>query len=99
MFKGWFIGDFEPTICKTQDVEVGVKDYKAGEYEPYHYHKVATEYTVIIEGKVEMNGKCYSTGDIIRIMPYEITDFKAITKTKTIVVKIPGAKNDKYTDI
>lgn len=99
MFKGWFIGDFEPSLCKTQDVEVGVKEYKSGEYEPHHYHKIATEFTVIIDGKVEMNGKSYSTGDIIKIMPNEVTDFKAITNTKTVVVKIPGAKNDKYTNI
>ena len=99
MFKGWFIGDFEPTLYKTQDVEVGVKVYAAGEYESHHYHKIATEFTVIIDGKVEMNGKSYSSGDIIRIMPNELTDFKAITNTKTVVVKIPGAKNDKYTNI
>jgi hypothetical protein len=99
MFKGWFIGDFEPSLYKTQDVEVGVKEYEAGEYESHHFHKIATEFTVIIDGKVEMNGKSYSTGDIIRIMPNEITDFKAITNTKTVVVKIPGAKNDKCTNI
>ena len=99
MFKGWFIGDFEPSLYKTQDVEVGVKEYKAGEYEPQHYHKIATEFTVIIEGEVEMNGKSYSTGDVIKIMPNEMTDFKAIKNTKTVVVKIPGAKNDKYTNI
>jgi quercetin dioxygenase-like cupin family protein len=99
MFKGWFIGDFEPSLYKTQVVEVGVKEYKAGEYEPQHYHKIATEFTVIIEGEVEMNGKSYSTGDVIKIMPNEMTDFKAIKNTKTVVVKIPGAKNDKYTNI
>lgn len=99
MFKGWFIGDFEPSLYKTQDVEVGIKEYEAGEYESHHYHKIATEFTVIIDGKVEMNGESYSTGDIIRIMPNEITDFKAITNTKTVVVKIPGAINDKYTNL
>jgi quercetin dioxygenase-like cupin family protein len=99
MIKGWFIGDFEPSIFKTQDVEVGVKEYKAGEYESPHYHKIATEFTVIIDGKVEMNGKTFLTGDIIKILPNEITDFKAILDTKTVVVKIPGATNDKYSNI
>ena len=99
MVRGWFIGDFEPSLYKTRDMEIGVKDYKAGEYEQQHYHKIATEFTVIIDGEVEMNGNIYSTGDVIRIMPNEITDFKAIRNTKTVVVKIPGAKNDKYTNI
>lgn len=97
MFKGWFIGDFEPTLFKTQDVEIGVKIYEQGEYEPSHFHKVAIEFTVILEGSVEMNGNFFEKGQIIKISPNEATDFKALTKVKTVVVKIPGAVNDKYT--
>lgn len=26
MFKGWFIGNFEPSLFKTNDVEVGIKN-------------------------------------------------------------------------
>jgi hypothetical protein len=96
MFKGWFIGDFEPTLFKTQDVEVGVKLYVEGEYEPAHFHKVATEFTVILDGKVEMNGKIFESGQIIKISPNEATDFRALSIVKTLVVKIPGAINDKY---
>jgi hypothetical protein len=98
MFKGWFIGDFEPSLLKTNDVEVGVKIYKEGDYEPSHYHKIATEFTVILDGSVEMNGKKYETGSIIKILPNESTDFKALTNVKTVVVKIPGASNDKYSN-
>jgi hypothetical protein len=32
MVKGWFVGNFEPTVIKTNDVEVAVKKYKAGDY-------------------------------------------------------------------
>ncbi|WP_262410630.1 hypothetical protein [Flavobacterium johnsoniae] len=28
MFKGWFIGNFEPSLYKTNEVEVGVKNIK-----------------------------------------------------------------------
>ena len=38
----------------------------------------------------------YKEGDIIVIEPYQGTDFKAITDAKNIVVKYPGATNDKY---
>ena len=99
MFKGWFIGDFEPSLFKTNDVEVGVKIYNEGDYEPSHYHKVATEFTVIIDGRVEMNGIKYESGSIIKILPNESTDFKSLTNVKTVVVKIPCASNDKYSDI
>lgn len=96
MIKGWFVGNFNPTLYKTNEVEVAVKTYKAGDFEEKHYHKIATEITVIIEGIVEMNGIIYKKGDIILLDPYEATDFLAVTDCVTTVVKIPGANNDKY---
>ena len=96
MIKGWFIGDFAPTLWKTNDVEVAVKHYKAGDAETAHFHKIATEFTVITAGTVEMNGVQYQAGDIVVIERGEVTDFRAITDVTTTVVKIPGAANDKY---
>ena len=96
MIGGWFIGNFTPSLYKTNDVEVAVKSYKAGEKEAAHYHKIATEYTVIIKGSVKMNGEEYNEGSILTIRPMESTDFHAITDVITAVVKIPGASNDKY---
>jgi len=96
MFKGWFIGNFEPSLYKTNDVEVGIKKYKKGEFENSHFHKIATEFTVIISGIVEMNGIQYSENDIIKIVPRVPTNFKALTEVITVVVKLPGANNDKY---
>ena len=34
MIGGWFIGNFNPSLYKTNDVEVAVKSYKAGEKRP-----------------------------------------------------------------
>jgi hypothetical protein len=96
MTKGWFIGNFEPTLFNTEAVEVAVKEYVAGFREEWHYHKIATEFTVIVSGEVEMNGTIYSKGDIVKVCPGEGTDFHAITQVVTVVVKIPGATNDKY---
>ena len=94
--KGWFVGNFEPTLYKTNDVEVAVKEYKAGDFEGKHFHKIATEITVVISGVVLMNGIEYKAGDIIIIEPNEVADFKALTNSKNVVVKLPGANNDKY---
>jgi quercetin dioxygenase-like cupin family protein len=97
MVKGWFIGNFDPTLLKTNDCEVAVKHYKKGDYEEAHYHKVATEYTVIISGRVKMNGIEYQAGDIIVMEPNESTDFEVLADgTVNVVVKIPGANDDKY---
>lgn len=96
MVKGWFVGNFNPTVLSTNDVEVAVKKYKAGDYESSHYHKIATEITVITDGQVRMNGVTYSSGAIIVIEPNQATDFLALTDVTTTVVKYPGANNDKY---
>jgi quercetin dioxygenase-like cupin family protein len=96
MVKGWFIGNFEPTLLRTNAVEVAVKTYAKGDYEKPHYHKIATEYTVVVSGRVTMNGIEYATGDIIVMEPGESTDFMAEEETTSVVVKIPGANGDKY---
>lgn len=96
MKSGWFIGDFNPSLVKTRDVEVAVKKYQKGDCEERHYHKLATEITVITSGRVKMNDIEYRAGDIIIIEPYESTDFKALEDSVNTVVKIPGAKGDKY---
>jgi len=96
MTKGWFVGNFEPTLYKTNDVEVAVKQYKAGACEEWHYHKIATEITVIVSGRVRMNQREFRSGEIIIIEPGEGTDFEVIEDTVTTVVKLPGANNDKY---
>jgi len=95
-FKGWFVGNFDPTLNNTEDFEVAVKRYDAGDYEEKHHHKISTEITVIIEGEVEMNGTKYTKDDIITIQPNESTDFKCITDVVTVVVKTPSVNNDKY---
>jgi quercetin dioxygenase-like cupin family protein len=96
MKKGWFVGDFNPTLIKTQSAEVAVKHYKKGDSEGLHYHKIAIEITVIVSGKVRMNGVEYHPGDIVIINPNEATDFVALEDTVNTVVKIPGVKSDKY---
>ena len=97
MTRGWFIGDFCPSLLRTQDVEIAVKTYQKGDYEEAHYHRIATEYTVIIYGKVKMNGREYGKNDIIIMEPCESTDFECLEDgTVNVVVKIPGVPNDKY---
>jgi hypothetical protein len=94
--RGWFIGNFEPSIFKTNDVEVAYKIYKSGDKEEKHYHKIATEISIITKGKVMMNGVNYTKGDIIIMEPFDVADFSVIEDSESIVVKIPGVNNDKY---
>lgn len=96
MTKGWFVGDFEPSLYQTQACEVAVKRYQKGDSEAKHYHRIATEITVIIEGSVRMFDTVYSAGDIVIVEPGEATGFEALTDAVNAVVKIPGVRNDKY---
>ncbi|MBD3751773.1 MAG: cupin domain-containing protein [Micrococcales bacterium] len=96
MIGGWFVGAFEPAALSTSDVEVAVKRYSAGDKESAHFHKVATEVTLIVEGTVSMMGREWSAGDIVVLSPGEATSFEAITDAINVVVKLPGALNDKY---
>jgi len=59
-------------------------------------HRVATEFTVIVEGSVRMNQQVYGRDQIIEIKPGEATDFEALTDTITVVVKVPAVAGDKY---
>lgn len=96
MTRGWFVGNFSPTMHRTGDVEVAVQHYPAGSVEAAHHHKIATEITLILEGEAEMLGRIFRAGDIVKLWPGTVTGFRAITDVTTVVVKHPGAKNDKY---
>ena len=95
--KGWFMGDFDPSLFQTKDFEISIRKYNKGDSDSGHYHKILTEYTVIISGSVRMNGTVYTEGDIITVFPKEKTDFETLVDgTITTVIKVPSSKNDKY---
>jgi mannose-6-phosphate isomerase-like protein (cupin superfamily) len=96
--KGWFVGNFNPTLIKSDAVEVAVKHYHAGEHETSHHHKIATELTLIVTGRVRMSGEEVGPGEIVKIHPGQSTDFTALTDTTTVVVKMPCVAGDKYPD-
>nr|WP_296474287.1 hypothetical protein [uncultured Acetatifactor sp.] len=96
MVKGWFVGNFDPSLYKTNKCEVAVKSYIKGDFEKKHYHKIATEITVIVKGKVKMFNQVFSEGDMIVVEPGEATSFETLENCINVVVKLPGANNDKY---
>lgn len=94
--KGWIVGDFEPSIIKTDQFEFGLKKYSSGDREDKHYHEVAQEITIAVSGKFEMNGKIIGEGDIILLDRKEPAEFKCLEDGYTAVIKLPSVKNDKY---
>jgi quercetin dioxygenase-like cupin family protein len=96
MVRGWFVGDFEPCIARSMACEVAVKRLAAGDYEEIHHHRVATEITLVVSGRVRMMGKNLEAGDIMLLEPGEATGFAALTDSVCAVVKLPSAHDDKY---
>jgi mannose-6-phosphate isomerase-like protein (cupin superfamily) len=96
MDRGWFIGPFQPTALHTDQFECAVKRYAAGAREARHVHRVATEFTVVVEGRVRMNGVEYGRDAVLTIPPGQSTDFEALTDVTTVVVKTPAVPGDKH---
>lgn len=93
---GWLVGDFNPSLIKTDELEVGIKIIPAGTLGDGHYHKVATEYTIILEGHAIDNDIDYLKGDIITIKPNEKNFTKFVTETTILIIKSKSILNDKY---
>jgi quercetin dioxygenase-like cupin family protein len=96
MVRGWFVGDFEPTVHRSAEVEVAIKAYSAGETEGRHVHRIATELTAVVSGSVRMDGTDLHAGDIVEIAPGQPSDFLALTDAVVVAVKLPAVAGDKY---
>jgi quercetin dioxygenase-like cupin family protein len=94
--KGWLVGDFEPSLFKTNEIEVGIKTYNSGAKEAKHVHKVSTEYTIILKGQVKMLDNIYKVGDIVVIPPGIANEFECLKNAMLLVIKTPSIIGDKY---
>lgn len=93
---GWFIGNFLPAVLHTSMFEVCYKRHTKGEVWPVHYHKIATEYTILVHGKLIMNGKLIEPNTIIIMNPYEIAEPEFLEDCEVLIVKVPSVPGDKY---
>lgn len=94
--RGWMIGNFEPSLLKTDLFEVAVLLHTKGQIWPAHYHKVATEYNLLISGSMYVCGEELRTGDTFIIEPGEIADPTFHEDCTIMCVKVPGQSGDKY---
>jgi hypothetical protein len=94
--RGWFIGDFEPSVLRTKDFEVGVLKHTKGEKWPAHYHKNSVEYNVLVNGKMIIQGKELNSGDVFVFEKGQIADPVFLEDCTVVVVKVPSIPNDKF---
>jgi quercetin dioxygenase-like cupin family protein len=95
MVNGWFIGDFEPSILKTNEFEIGIRMHKQGEKCPDHYHAYATEFNVLLFGTMRINDTDLGPGDIFTFLPNEISRAEFYEDCTIVVVKVPSNPTDK----
>lgn len=96
MIKGWFIGNFSPSVLQTEQFEVGVLKRKKGLERPMHYHKEAVEISCLLLGKANINGQEINPGDIFVLYPFEKVDALYYEDSTLLVVKTPSVLGDKY---
>lgn len=94
--RGWICGDFEPSLYKNPNVEVGIQTYKAKELHDLHYHEYTVEINTVLSGECKFMYKygpkktiLLKEDDILVIDPKEIVQFQAITDCKILCVKYP----------
>lgn len=94
--RGWVIGDFSPSLLQTKDFEVGILHHPKGEIWPAHYHKVATEYNILIIGKMRLCGIELTAGDTFILDPLEVADPIFHEDCTIVCIKVPSDTKDKY---
>ena len=94
-FNGWIIGDFNPSVMRTPEIEVGVKNFLVGEKEPEHYQKLASEVTFVLKGRIRMGNQVMASGEGLMVKPEEVLDFEALEDSIVLAIKFPSLPDDK----
>ena len=96
--NGWVVGDFSPTLLKTNQWEMSIQRFDLGHVSDNHYHKLTTEYNIIVEGGVAFAGdkKIYGRGTIFVIEPNETVDLEYVLDTTLVVFRDGSFPGDKW---
>jgi len=94
--RNWVVGNFEPSLFKTESVDIGILYCKKNESGDLHYHLNHTEYNIIIDGCVNINNILLNKGDIFIYEPKDKSDLFFVEDTILLVIKNPSTKNDKH---
>jgi len=95
MKRGWLVGNFEPSILKTDLFEVGYMRHKKDEYSSPHLHNEVNEYNVLIKGKIKINNEIFEEGNIFLIPKRMLTHAIFIEDCEVLCIKVPSVPSDK----
>ena len=95
-FKGgWFLGGFKPSLLPTKAFEVGFKRHLAGSDWPEHYQETATEYNLLLHGRMSIGKQTFNDGDLFIVKPYQVVKPIFVSDCEVVVVKVPSMPGDR----
>jgi len=94
--RGWFIGDFTPSIYKTNEYELGVLSHSENEKWGFHFHKEADEINFLLEGRMKLNDKIIEKNSLFVIPKNQIACPIFLKDCQIICIKVPSVPTDKY---
>lgn len=94
--RGWIIGNFSPSLIKTDGVEVAILQHPKGVDIPIHYHKLSEEYNVLVSGSMVVQGTMLVPGDVFVIEINEWCHCDVLEDSVVVCVKMPSVIGDKY---
>jgi dTDP-glucose pyrophosphorylase len=95
MFRGWFVGDFEPSVFKHAGVEIGYLLHKKGEKWQTHYHNNLVEVNLLIQGRMILNDIEINKNEIFVIDKKVIACPIFLEDCYIMCIKIPSMVGDK----
>ena len=94
MELGYFIGDFNPTVYRTNNVELSIKTLTAGTLDSCYYRKKDTQIVCVLSGTIECFERILGKGDIVSFRPGDMISLFALEDAEILITRLPGTKND-----
>lgn len=94
--RGWVVGDFKPSVWRTDKCEVGLRWNEKGYKVDRHYHTLGTEYVVFAGGKHRINDQVFGDGDMTIIRPYMSSEYECLEPGYCLTVRDISISGDKY---
>ncbi len=94
---GWIIGDFEPSLLKTDLFEACLKIHYRDEPIDRHYHEKTIEYNTLVSGEMIVNGEHLTPNDVFVLKQGECVHAEVLTEeARVMVIKVPSIPGDKF---
>jgi len=93
--RGWLIGNFEPSIIKTTEYELGILRHKKDEKWAFHYHVETKEINILLKGKMIINNVLINEKTVFIFEKNMISCPLFLEDCVVLCIKLPSLPGDK----